>query len=139
MMVGKTWKAKIKPKLVELARSPSMTRCRPLSQAWPRLTLADDGEQFLLEAVVPGLTQKDITLTLSRNVLTISGERQLSVPEGYDLQRRERGSVKFSRSVSLPGPVDPEKVDARVKDGLLTVSLARAEEARPRRIAIESA
>lgn len=111
----------------------------PLSGAWPRVRLHDDGERFLLEAVVPGLGEKDISLTLNRNVLTVTGERQLTVPEGYNLQRRERGSVKFSRSIALPGPVDPEKVNATVRDGLLTVQLQRAEEARPKQIAVESA
>ncbi|MDF1564116.1 MAG: Hsp20/alpha crystallin family protein [Deltaproteobacteria bacterium] len=111
----------------------------PISGAWPRVRLEDDGEQFRLEAVVPGLGEKDISLTLNRNVLTVTGERQLTLPEGYGLQRRERGSVRFSRSIALPGPVDPDKVDAKVRDGLLTVTLPRAEEAKPKQITVESA
>ncbi len=111
---------------------------RPASGVWPRADLYDDGEHYTLEAVVPGLTEKDIHLSLNRNVLTISGEREVRLPEGYNLQRRERASVKFSRSLSLPGPVDPEKASAKVRDGLLTVTLPKAPEARPKQITVES-
>jgi HSP20 family protein len=105
---------------------------------WPYLELRDDGNTLLLTAEIPGLGADDVMLTLSQDVLTIAGERKLEVPEGYKLRRQERGSYKFSRSFSLPCPVDPERTTASAKDGVLTIALDKAAEAKPRQITIKS-
>ena len=67
----------------------------------------------------------------------MTAERKLTAPEGYAPRRQERASFRFSRSVALPVKVDPEKVTAAVKDGVLTVTLSKAEEARPRQIQVK--
>ena len=106
--------------------------------AWPRLTLQDTGEKLMLLAEVPGLSDKDVELNLDQNVLTLAGRRQVRAPEGYSVHRQERESVDFSRSFTLPCKVDPEKVSATVKHGLLTVEMAKAPEAKPRQITVKA-
>ena len=105
---------------------------------WPRVTVRDAGEDVLVKAWIPGLTEKDVTLTLHDGVLTIAGERKLAAPEGYVVRRQERLGAKFSRSLALPAKVDAEKTTAEVKDGVLTVKLAKAAEAKPRQIAVRA-
>jgi len=105
---------------------------------WPRMTVDDAGDELKLYAEVPGLSEKDVQLNLNQNVLTLSGVRKVEGPEGYSVHRQERGSYSFSRSLSLPCEVDPEKTSATVKDGILTVSLAKAEAAKPRQITVKA-
>lgn len=104
--------------------------------SWPRANLADSGTALVLTAEVPGLSDKDVNITLNQDVLTVSGERKTSVPEGYTAYRQERGSIKFSRSFSLPCRVDGEKATAAVKNGILTVTLEKVPDAVPRQIAV---
>jgi HSP20 family protein len=108
------------------------------SVSWPRTTVRDAGEHVIVRAWVPGLTEKDVTLTLHDGVLTIAGERRLTVPEGYVVRRQERAGSRFSRSFALPAKVDGEKATAEVKDGVLTVTIAKAAEAKPRQIAVRT-
>jgi HSP20 family protein len=105
---------------------------------WPQMSVADGGDELLLNAEVPGLSEGDVQITLDRNVLTLAGVRRVSAPEGYSAHRQERGSYSFNRSLSLPCEVDPEKARATVKDGILTVSLAKAEAAKPRQITVKA-
>jgi len=106
--------------------------------SWPGMIVNDEGSELRLHAEVPGLSEKDITINLNQNVLTLSGERHVGVPEGYSVHRQERGSYTFSRSFSLPCEVDPEKASATVKDGILTIALAKAEAAKPRQITVKA-
>lgn len=108
-----------------------------LSEAtWPRVNLHDTGTSLLLTAEVPGLTEKDIQIQVENDVLTLSGERKVTVPEGYTAHRRERGSISFTRSFNLPVKVDVDKINATLKDGVLTLEMAKMPEAQPRHIAI---
>lgn len=116
-----------------LARTPTQA----LSAAtWPRFNMADAGTELVVTADVPGLTEKELGVSLEDGVLTVSGERRAVAPEGYTVLRRERGELRFARSVALPFKVDPEKTAASLKDGVLTITLAKAPEARPRQIAV---
>ncbi|MBK8481154.1 MAG: Hsp20/alpha crystallin family protein [Proteobacteria bacterium] len=105
---------------------------------WPALNLYDNGSKLVLEAEVPGLAEDAIGLTLNQDVLTLSGQRQVAPPKGYSVHRRERSSIEFSRSLALPCKIDPERVAATVKDGVLTVSLEKASEAQPRQIKVRA-
>jgi len=105
---------------------------------WPALNLYDEGKELVLCADVPGLSEQDIQLSLNQNVLSISGERKVEAPKGYAIHRQERAAIKFARSFSLPCEVNTEKVEARVKDGVLTVTMEKAEEAQPRKITIKA-
>lgn len=111
-----------------------------LSEAtWPRVNLYDTGTSLLLTAEVPGLGPNDIQIQLENDVLTLTGERKVQVPQGYKPHRRERGSLSFTRSFSLPYKVDADKINATVKDGVLSVEMTKVPEAQPRQIKIVSA
>ena len=101
------------------------------------LRVRDAGANLVVDADLPGISEKNVELTLADNVLHVTAERKLTAPEGYAPRRQERASFRFARSVALPVKVDPEKVTATVKDGVLTVTLAKAEEARPRQIQVK--
>lgn len=110
-----------------------------LSEAtWPRVNIYDAGSSLVLTAEVPGMAIDDLQIQLEKDVLSIKGERKATVPQGYAAHRRERGSLSFTRSFNLPVKVDAEKTTATLKDGVLTVEMAKAPEARPRQIAVRA-
>ncbi len=109
-----------------------------LFSGWsPALDLYDDKESFLVRVELPGMKKEDIAISLHEGVLTVSGERKHDF-EGQEGKtfRSERYFGKFQRSVSLPALVDSSKVAASYKDGILTVTLPKAEEAKPRHIEV---
>jgi HSP20 family protein len=108
------------------------------ASAWPRINLFDGGSSLVLKADVPGLSDKDVQVTLNEGGLSISGERTVAPPEGYSVHRQERSHVRFSRSLALPCKVNPEQTTASVKNGVLTITLAKAPEAQPRQIAVRA-
>ncbi len=91
-------------------------------------------------AFAPGLDASKIDVTVERGVLRISGERDSEIPEGdakITVYARERESGSFTRAVALPDDVDPERVQASYRDGVLQVSIARREATQPKRIAVQ--
>lgn len=104
--------------------------------SWPRVNVYDEGSSLVLEADVPGLSQKDLRLTVNESTITLEGERKSDAPEGYSVHRQERGPVRFSRSFSLPVKTDSDRCEATVKDGVLIVRLPKAKEAQPRQIEV---
>lgn len=109
------------------------------SGGWPRLSLWDEGSQLVLKADVPGLTEKDVQLQLTQDVLTVSGERRSDAPEGHSVHRQERLPARFSRSFTLPVKVDGAAIAASLKDGVLTVTMPKAPESQPRQISVKAA
>jgi len=104
----------------------------------PAVDVYETKDELVVSAELPGMTEKDITLSLADDVLTLSGERtpaQEIKPEGA--HRGERWYGKFERSLTLPVPVQADKVKATYRDGVLTVTLPKVEETKPRQIAIE--
>jgi len=119
-----------------VARFPELFPWRTMN--WPPANLYDVGNEVVVKVEVPGLSEKDFQISASREVLTIAGERKAEVPEGYSVHRQERGGdIKFSRSFTLPCPIDMEKVSATVKNGILTVTCAKTAEAQPRQIPVK--
>ncbi len=108
------------------------------ASVWPRLNLLDTGSALLIKAEVPGLTEKDVNVTINEDVLTLSGERKPDAPEGYSVHRQERAPIQFARSLTLPCKVIPEKVSASIKDGVLSITLPKVQEAQPRQIAVRA-
>lgn len=104
-----------------------------------RFRLEDAGDKLVLWAEVPGASKDAFDVQLVGQVLTIAGQRTVRPPEGASTHRSERPSFRFSRSFALPTKVDPERVAATFKDGVLTVSLEKAKEALPRQITVKSA
>lgn len=105
-------------------------------ETWPRTNLYDAGDNIEVWAEVPGLSKDDLTINVQGNYLQIKGEEKAEVPEGYTVHRQERGSRKFSRSFTLPTEIDVEKVEAKLKDGILVLTMPKAEAAKPKQIAI---
>ena len=109
-----------------------------LLSGWsPALDVADDKDNLVVKVELPGMKKEDINLSLHDGVLTVSGERkhEREAREGGTF-RSERYFGKFQRSVTLPSAVDSSKVNASYKDGILTVELPKAEEAKPKQIAV---
>lgn len=104
--------------------------------SWPHVNLFDAGDKVVLKADVPGLSEKDIEVSVHQDMVTLSGERKAPNVEGYSVHRHERRAVRFSRSFALPCPTDSEKAQASVCDGVLTVTLQKTPEAQPRKIAV---
>jgi len=108
------------------------------ASAFPRINLYDGGSNVVLKADVPGLSEKDVQVTLNEGGVSISGERKVVAPEGYAAHRQERSPVKFSRSLTLPCKVNPDQATASVRSGVLTITLAKAAEAQPRQITVRA-
>jgi HSP20 family protein len=106
---------------------------------WPRVALEDTGAALVLRAEVPGLAEKDLEITLQNSTLTLKGQRQEEHLEGYSTHRKERAAYRFSRSFQLPAKVDAEKTEAVLKNGVLNVTLQKAQEAQPRHINVRAA
>lgn len=123
----------------ETAGAPEDGRSLSGLGGWPRANVVDTGAGISLTAEVPGLSEKDIKVSLNQDVLTLSGQRPIEAPKGYSTHRQERPSVEFSRSFSLPCRVNPEHAQASVKNGILTVSLEKAADAMPREISVKAA
>jgi len=106
---------------------------------FPPLNVYDDGESLIVRTEIPGIDPKDLALNATVNALTIKGERKRpEVNEAASFHRRERGHGTFSRSINLPQAIDPNKVQASYKLGVLEVLLPKAEAERPRKIEIQS-
>lgn len=104
----------------------------------PALDLHEDKDNLILRAELPGLKKEDIEISLHENAVTISGERKNEKKyEGANTSREERFFGRFTRSLNLPKTVDAGKVKATYVDGVLTVTLPKAEEAKPRQIQIQ--
>ena len=107
-------------------------------RSYPALNVWDDGESICAEAEVPGFEMKDIEVTVMGNQLTIKGRREASKKEGATLHRHERFTGEFVRSLMLPVEVNPDKVDATLKDGVLTLVMPKTQAALARKITVKS-
>jgi len=101
------------------------------------LDVYEDKDNFVLRAEMPGMRKEDIDISLHDGLVTISGERKEETKkQESDVYRSERFFGRFQRSFALPTSVNAEKVAASYKDGILTVTLPKAEEAKPKQIPI---
>lgn len=106
--------------------------------SFPAVNVWADEESVIVTAELPGMDNEDIELNVLENTFTISGERKFEeLPENARYHRQERGFGKFTRNLQLPYRVDTKKVKATFKDGVLEVNLPRAEEDKPKKIAIK--
>ncbi len=114
------------------AYSPS----RLVADNYPRTNLHDTGEALEITAELPGVDKEDLKVNIQGNYLQISGARKQDAPEGFTTRRNERETVSFSRSFTLPYEVESAKVEAALKDGILTMSLPKSDAAKPKQITI---
>ena len=109
------------------------------SRGWmPAVDIRETDEAVILYAELPGLTREEVEITLENNVLTLGGERKLQQGVNQnEFHRIERAYGTFSRSFSLPTNLDTDKVTASFENGVLAVTLPKAEESKPRTISIK--
>jgi HSP20 family protein len=104
----------------------------------PALDLHEDKDNFVVKVEVPGMKKEDIDVTLQEGALSISGERKSEEKfEDAEVYRSERFVGRFQRTISLPAPVAADKIKAQYKDGVLTVTLPKTEEAKPKQINVQ--
>lgn len=106
---------------------------------FPPVNVTQDDENFYLRAEVPGIKPSELSISALKNRVSLSGTRE--IPREHDrvsYHRRERAEGTFSRTVTLPTEVDAERVDARYSAGVLTLTLPKAEEAKPRQITVKT-
>jgi HSP20 family protein len=107
---------------------------------FPALNVGHTPQSVEVFLFAPGIDAGKVDVTLDRGVLTIAGERKSDLPgeeTGGSVYGQERFAGRFRRAVSLPEDIDPNKVNASYRDGVLRVSVARREAMQPKRIAIE--
>jgi HSP20 family protein len=122
----------------EVDRVFSRTFGERLTRSWtPALDVYEDRDRIVLTVELPGLTADDIELEIDDNVLTISGERTFEEASDEGRYHRvERAFGRFSRSVTLPNGVRTGEITADVKNGVLAVTVPKADEVKPRKIAV---
>lgn len=104
---------------------------------FPLLNLTENKDNYYLRAELPGIKAEDLGIEIVDRTLTLSGERKiLAEGEKVRYHRREREAGRFSRAIALPGEVDSGRTVARMRDGLLTITLPKAEAAKPKQITV---
>jgi len=109
-------------------------------EGWtPPVDVFEDKDKYAVRAELPGMKKEDIEVSLDGNTLTISGERtQEEEKKEGETYRAERFFGRFQRSITLPAPVQADKIEASYKDGVLTIRAPKSEEAKPKQIAVKS-
>jgi HSP20 family protein len=104
---------------------------------FPLLNLTENEDNYYVRAELPGMKAQDVGIQIVDKTLTISGERKI-LDEGEKVRyhRRERDAGRFSRAIGLPGEIDSEKIEAQMREGLLTITVPKAEAAKPRQITV---
>ena len=121
----------------DLPLSSSFGRTGQLFTGWsPALDLYESGDHLVAVVELPGMRKEDIDISLHDGTLAISGERKRESANDEKAQRTERYVGTFRRSISLPTRVDANKVSAMYQDGILKVTLPKAEEAKPKQIRV---
>ena len=115
-----------------------LSRTSQLLSGWsPALDLHEDKDNVTVKVELPGMKKEDIEISLHNGCLSISGERKGEEKfENSEVYRSERFFGRFQRTVTLPTPVASDKVKAQYKDGILTITLPKTEEAKPKQIAV---
>jgi len=106
---------------------------------FPAMNVTQDPDTFFLRAELPGIDPKGLEIAAVRNKITITGERRLTDEKAeVSYHRREREGGRFSRSLVLPTEIDAERVNASYEHGLLTMTLPKAEAAKPKQIRVRA-
>ncbi len=118
---------------------PTRATAKESGEWMPAVDIYETKDAINIEVEAPGMKQEDIKINLENNTLTIYGERKFEKKEeGKNYYRMERAYGSFSRSFLLPDNVDVEGIKAKYKDGVLTISLPKRPESKPKEIPIES-
>lgn len=105
------------------------------ARRFPLVNFSEDEGSVYIDALVPGVDPREIDLSVLRNTVTISGERNPFPEEkGQIVHRTELGSGRFTRTLELPVDIDPDRISAECRDGIMRITLPKAEHARPKKI-----
>jgi HSP20 family protein len=112
---------------------------RALAGVFPLINLTEDKDNYYVRAELPGVKADELDIQATANNIAISGERKIAAEvEGARYHRREREAGNFSRMIGLPGDINPDKVEASLENGILTVVVSKAEAAKPKQITVKS-
>jgi HSP20 family protein len=104
----------------------------------PRVDIRETGQAYIVQADLPGVDDASVDITVDQGVLTIKGAAKTESPAGYRLVHREFEAGDYLRSFTLPEAIAAERIAATVANGVLTVTVPKAEVAQPRRIAVKA-
>lgn len=109
------------------------------ARGYPLVNLHEDKDHVYVEALAPGLDPNSINLTVVHNTLTISGDKESATPEikTEAFHRQERASGKFVRTITLPVEIEDSKISAEYRNGLLLITMPKAEKAKPKQITVQ--
>lgn len=128
----------LRSEIDRLFESPltDLARTSQLLSGWtPALDVYEGKDSFVVKAELPGMKKEDIEVSFHDGSLSLAGERQSeSKHEDAEVYRAERFFGRFQRTVTLPAPVAMDKIKAAYKDGVLTVTLPKTDEAKPKQI-----
>lgn len=128
----------VRRRMGQVLREYDETTSAQARASFPRASLRDTKDAFVLAAEVPGVAEADLNITATHDSLTVTGERKSAVPEGYAVHRQERGALRFARSFALPAKIDVEKITAGLKHGVLTVTMPKHPESQPKSITVKA-
>ena len=103
---------------------------------FPPVNVGATPERVDVYLFAAGLDPKSLDISIQQNLLAVSGDRKVPVDEADDYYRQERFDGEFRRVITLPDDVDPDRVDAKYRDGVLQITVQRREAARPRQITV---
>lgn len=123
-------------RLYEDAREPYQ---RAQAGVFPLVNLTEGKDHYYVRAELPGVKPEDLDIQATANSIAISGERKIAAEEkSARYHRREREAGNFSRMIGLPGDIDPDKVEANLENGILTIEISKLEAAKPKQITVRS-
>ena len=128
----------IEVKQEDVLSAATTERLRDRKVYVPRADIYENKEGLVLVMDIPGADEKSVEITLEKNVLTINAYPQSAKLEGYDLAYGEYDEGDYQRSFALSDEIDREKIQASVKNGVLTLNLQKAAEAKPQKIQIKA-
>lgn len=106
---------------------------------FPPMNITQDDDNFYLRAELPGIKPNELSIAAVRNRVSLAGKREIQREhDRVSYHRKERAEGSFNRTVTLPTEVDAERVDARYADGILTLTMPKAEETKPRQITVRT-
>jgi HSP20 family molecular chaperone IbpA len=103
----------------------------------PLVTIIEEENGFTLTAELPGVPKENVQVNVENNVLSLEGEIRLSTSEQMESTHAEVSSAKYKRAFTLSRELDPSKIEASQRDGVLTLHIPKAEHAQPRKIEVQ--
>ncbi len=128
---------RIRQELDAFSRTLAGETARPRATVYPPLNIAEDADNLVIKAELPGVRAEDLDISIEGETLTLQGKRApRHDEENVSYHRREIETGSFSRAITLPTRVDVDKINARLVNGILTITLQKAAEVKPRQISV---